>query len=72
MYAAYYNHTGCVWELLRTGKVDPNTKNPCGITALSWGSMHGSYKAVNMLLAAGTNPNIIDNWGETALIKACG
>ena len=72
MYAAEYDRKGCIWELLDSAEVDPNNQNPMGITALSWGSMHGSVDAVTQLLEANADPNITDCWGETALIRACG
>lgn len=56
--------------LLSTGKVDINTKNDAGETALYMAVTRNNNNAIQQLLVHGANPNLTNNSLDTPLIRA--
>jgi len=56
--------------LLSTGKVDVNTKNDAGETALYMAVTRGNINATQQLLVHGANPDLTNNALDTPLIRA--
>lgn len=57
---------GCTELLLRYG-ADPNARDNYGRTPLHWAMVSGNAKVVKLLLAAGTNVDVVDDDGATPL-----
>jgi uncharacterized protein len=52
-------------------RIDPNTTQPDGATALHWAAQWDDDAAAGMLLAAGANANAANAYGVTPLSLAC-
>lgn len=57
--------------MLQSGKVNRNCKDTYGRSALHYAAANGNVELARMLIENGTDPNILNNAGETPLIKAC-
>ena len=57
---------GCTELLLRYG-ADPTARDNFGRTPLHWAMVSGNVEVVRMLLAAGTNADVMDDDGATPL-----
>lgn len=57
--------------LLQSGKVDTNSRDVYGRSALHYAAANGNVQLARMLIENGMNPNIRNDAGETPLMKAC-
>lgn len=67
--AAFKGDIDTVKQLL-DNKVNPNSKDSDGETALHYAALKGHSEVVNLLLKKGANPNIKDKDGGTPLMSA--
>lgn len=66
--AALNNNIGKIKEIIALDKININFQNSTeNNTALMSATENGHSQAVITLLAAGADPNLVDNYGETAL-----
>lgn len=56
---------------IHSKKVDINSKDSFGRTALHYAAANGDVKMVKLLIEAGVDPNAKNNALETPLMKAC-
>ena len=56
--------------LIRTGKVDINSKSIDGRSPIFWPAAYGYETTVTLLLNAGADPNYVDVEGQTAISMA--
>src|SRR4051794_39809838 len=68
--AAKNQDTAALRSLLKQ-KVDVNTPDVDGTTALTWAAHQNDLDAVKLLLAAGANANAANRYQVTALAEAC-
>ena len=69
--AAYFGLREAMTVLLATGGVDPDSKDNCGRTPLSWAAQNGHEAVVKLLLATdGVDWDSKDKWGQTPLSRA--
>jgi ankyrin repeat protein len=57
--------------MLGSGKVDTNSRDVYGRSALHYAASNGNVQLVKLLIENGMNPNIMSHAGETPLMKAC-
>lgn len=57
--------------MLQTGKININSRDIYGRSALHYAAANGNVQLVRILIEIGVNPNITNNAGETPLMKAC-
>jgi len=67
---SYGSNSPILSLLLSTGKVDINTKNDAGETALYLAVTRGNINATQQLLVHGANPELTNNSLDTPLIRA--
>jgi ankyrin repeat protein len=53
------------------GQVDVNVAHPDGSTALAWTAYHDNDQAVDLLINAGADPDLANDYGVTPLWLAC-
>jgi len=70
MWAVRQGNHGVVRLLLSYDRIDPDKAGSYLKTPLMWASENGDERMVKLLIRGGANPNEIDIWGETALMKA--
>ena len=61
MYASMNGHTHVVSYLLNLG-CDPDSKDSSGNTPLQYAAAYGWYFCVKLLLSAGSDPNLANDW----------
>src|SRR5688572_20958715 len=59
-------------RVLLAQKVDVNSAQPDGATALAWAAYRDDLEAAELLLQAGADPNLANVNGVTPLALACG
>ena len=57
--------------MLQSGKVDTNSRDIYGRSSLHYAAANGNVELAKLLIDNGINPNILNNAGETPLMKAC-
>src|SRR5262245_1661075 len=55
----------------RPRRVDPNAKQPDGATALHWAAHWDDERLVDLLIQAGADVNVTNDYGVTPLAVAC-
>ena len=69
-YASYGKCSKDDLQAIIDSRVDVNATSKQNKTALIWACEKGNVHAINVLLNAGADPNIVDVNGETCLVKA--
>jgi ankyrin repeat protein len=70
MRAANLNRSAGIASLLKAVNIDLNLRDGNGATALHHGAVKNHIKVVEQLLAAGADPNVLDNNARTAAQRA--
>jgi ankyrin repeat protein len=69
LFAAREGQTACIPVLVKSG-ADVNATTPHGISGIVLALINGHYDTAGALIEAGTNANLADNTGRTALYAA--
>lgn len=67
--AARRNDTASIKAVLKTSKI--NERQPDGTTALAWAVYNDNREATALLIAAGADPNLTNDYGVGPLTLAC-